>query len=517
MNGAECLLRTLVNGGVDICFTNPGTSEMQFVAAADRVPDMRCVLGLFEGVVSGAADGYARMSDRPAATLFHLGPGLANALANLHNAMRAQVPIVNIVGDHATWHRGFDAPLNSDVAAYAKPVSGWVRDVATAAEIPEAAYEAIGAALGPPRQIATLIVPADCSWDESAEPITDPVLFREFERVDETQVRAAADALRSGEKAALLLSGIALREKGLELAGSIAAATGAKLWCDTFHPRLQRGAGRVPIDRVPYFPECAQEALAGTRHLVVVGTRAPVGFFAYPGLRSELAPVDCAVHVLAGPDQHLVDALKRLAVAVGAEHAEPRRQALQRPPVPSGALNGEAIAQSLCALLPEQAIVVDESISDGLSLSLLTAGAAPHDWLLVPGGAIGGGMPLALGAALACPDRKVINMQADGSGMYTPQALWTQAREGAAVTTVIYSNRRYRILDIEHQRLVGPPGPRAAELFSLGRPDLDWVRLAAGMGVPAQRATSAEEFHRLLAAFMNEPGPNLIEAVTSEK
>lgn len=513
MNGAESLLRTLVNGGVNVCFTNPGTSEMQFVAAADRVQEMRCVLGLFEGVVTGAADGYARMADNPTATLLHLGPGLANGLANLHNAMRARVPIINIVGDHATYHRKLDAPLNSDVAAYAKPVSGWIRDVASADEIPEATYDAITAALGPPGQIATLIVPADCSWNEAEDPITDPVLVPEYEHVSRDAVEEAATALKSGAPAVLLLSGYALREKGLELAGRIAAHTGARLLCDTFNARLQRGAGRVPVERMPYFPERAIELLAGVKHMIIVGTKPPVGFFAYPGLPGAFTPADCKVHVLARPEQQIIDALKRLVAAVGAEKTEPVRQPAQRPVLVQGPLNGDAIALSLAALMPEHAIIADESISDGLTVIPRTAGAPPHDWLFITGGAIGQGMPMATGAAIACPDRKVINLQADGSAMYTLQALWTQARESLDVTTIIYANRRYRILEIEHERVgAGKPGPKAHDLFSLSRPDLDWVKLAEGMGVPARRVHSAEAFHRQLAAYLREPGPNLIEA-----
>ncbi|MBI1731744.1 MAG: acetolactate synthase large subunit [Gammaproteobacteria bacterium] len=513
MNGAESLLRTLVNGGVNVCFANPGTSEMQFVAAADRVPNMRCVLGLYEGVVTGAADGYARMANNPAATLLHLGPGLANGLANLHNAMRARVSIINIIGDQATWHRKNDPPLYSDIAAYARPVSGWVRDVSTAQEIPEAAYSAIAAALGPPGQIATLIVPADCAWSDADEPITDPVLVPDFERASEDAVQAAAAALKTGEPAVLLLSGYALREKGLELSGKVAAATGARLLCDTFNTRLQRGAGRVPVERLPYFPERVGEMLAGVRHMIIVGSRPPVGFFAYPGQSGELTPPGCAVHVLARPDQHIIDALKRLVSMVGAEKADPARQPAQRPTLIQGPLNGDTIALSLAALMPEQAIVADESISDGFSLLKRTAGAPPHDWLFITGGAIGQGMPLATGAAIASPDRKVINLQADGSAMYTLQALWTQARESLDVTTIIYANRRYRILEIEHERVgAGAPGPKAREMFSLDRPNLDWVRLAEGMGVPARRVHSAEAFHRQLAAYLREPGPNLIEA-----
>jgi acetolactate synthase-1/2/3 large subunit len=513
MNGAESMLRTLVNGGVDVCFTNPGTSEMQFVAAADRVPEMRCVLCLFEGVASGAADGWARMTGTPASTLLHLGVGLANALSNLHNAFRAHIPMVNIVGDHATWHRRHDAPLHSHIEAYARPVSGWIRNVESAAEMPEAAHDAIAAALGPPSCIATLIAPMDCSWGESEEPITDPVLFRGFPAVDEKVIRNAAAALRSGEPAALLMSGFALRARGLELASRIANATGTKVFFDTFNPRLERGAGRAAIERIPYFPEPAIEMLSGLKHLIVVGTRAPVAFFAYQGLPSELAPPDCRVHVLAEVDENIIDALKRLAAATDAERVAPTLQELSRPPLPTGELNSEAVARALAALMPEHSIISDEGVSAGLPLLPFTAGAPPHDWLFGTGGSIGQGLPVGVGAAVACPDRRVICLQADGSGMYTVQALWTQARESLNVTNVIYKNNAYRILAIEHERVgAGTPGPKAHDLFALDRPDIDWIQLANSMGVPAWRATTAEDFSRVLERSLREPGPSLIEA-----
>jgi acetolactate synthase-1/2/3 large subunit len=513
MNGAESLVRTLVNGGVDTCFTNPGTSEMQFVAAADRVPEMRCVLCLFEGVASGAADGYARMTDTPASTLLHLGVGLANALSNFHNAFRAWVPIVNIVGDHATWHRKHDAPLYSHIEAYARPVSGWVRSVESAAEMPEAGHAAITAALGPPGQIATLITPADCTWDESEEPITDPVLFRGFPSVDEKVIQRAAEALRSGQPTAFLMSGFALRAKGLELASRIANKTRARVICDTFNPRLERGAGRAPIERLPYFAEQAIESLVGLKHLIVVGTKAPVGFFAYPGLPSELAPPDCRIHVLARVEENIIDALKRLASAVDAEKTAPTLQELRRPALPSGELNPESVAKSLAALMPEHSIISDEGVSAGLPLLPFTAGAPPHDWLFGTGGSIGQGLPVGTGAAVACPDRRVICLQADGSGMYTVQALWTQARESLNVTNVIYKNNAYRILAIEHERVGGgKPGPKATDLFALDNPDIDWIRLSESMGIPARRARTAEEFSAALQWSLGEQGPTLIEA-----
>ena len=514
MNGAESLLRTLVNSGVDTCFTNPGTSEMQFVAAADKEPRMRCVLGLFEGVVSGAADGYARMAGKPAATLLHLGPGLANALANFHNAMRANTPIVNIVGDHATYHKKFDAPLASDVAAYAGPVSGWIKEIVDPGDVPELTQAAISASLQPPGQIATLIVPADTAWSQSVEAATKEVQRSAPSKVDDAVVKSAAQVLASGEPTVILLRGDALLANGLAFASQISNKVGARVFCDTFNARVERGAGRAMIERLPYFPELIVDTLSGTKHLIVVGSKPPVGFFAYPDKPSWLTPDDCEVHILATPEQDGVDALARLADETGANQCEPTFITTQKYDLPVGDLTLEAVSIAIAALLPENAIVAEEAITSGFALQPMTSAAAPHDWLSVPGGSIGGGLPMATGAALACPERKVLCLQADGSGMYTLQALWTQAREGLNVTTVIFANREYKILNIEFERVgAGAPGQIARDMFALDRPELNWVKLAEGMGVTARRVTSLEDFTKTLSAFIAEPGPNLIELV----
>jgi acetolactate synthase-1/2/3 large subunit len=512
MNGAEALVRTLVQAGVEVCFANPGTSEMHFVAALDRVPGMRPVLGLFEGVVSGAADGYARMAGKPAATLLHLGPGLGNALANLHNAKKARSPVVNLVGDHATHHQRYDAPLSSDVTAIAGAVSGWVRTAASARTLPRDGAAAVEAAMGPPGQVATLIVPADVAWNEAAGPVAPPPPPKR-ETVAPEAVAGCAAALRSGQPAAILMSGPVLRARGLAVAQRVAAATGARLFCDTFNTRLERGAGRATIHPLPYFAEAALEALRGIRHLILVGTQPPVAFFAYPGKPSRLAPDECATHLLADPAHDADAALEALADELGADVETPVQER-SAPEAPSGPLHPGAIGASLAALLPEGAIVSDEAITAAAALFPTTRGAAPHDWLFLTGGAIGQGMPLATGAAMACPERKVVCLEGDGSAMYTLQALWTQAREGLDVTTVILANRSYAILRVELQRLgVAEPGPRAGSLLDIASPALDLVRLAEGMGVPATRTTRAEEFHARFAAAMAEPGPQLIEAV----
>ena len=514
MNGAESLLRTLVNNNITTCFTNPGTSEMQFVAAADRVDGMHCVLCLFEGVVSGAADGYSRMSDNPPATLLHLGPGLGNALANFHNAMRAGAPIVNIVGDHAISHKQYDAPLASDVAAYAKPVSAWIKESETAAQIEADTLEAITAAQQPPGQVATLIIPADCSWNQASVVSSQKAVKPTRPKVSDEVVKNVAKALRRQEPAALLLGNHALLEEGGKLAGVISNHTKARVFSDTFTARITRGAGRANIERLPYFPEAIIETLTGLKHLVIAGTKPPVSFFAYPDLPSYLVPADCQVHYLAGAGDDVIDALARVVDELGAGGVSPTLLPLKKPPLPGGDLTPDTIGVSVAALLPENAIVAEEAISSGGNLIPATATAEPHDWLFTTGGAIGQGLPNATGAALACPERKVLCLQADGSGMYTLQALWTQARESLNVTTVVLANRKYRILEIEYQRVgAGSPGARARAMMDIDNPEINWVQLAAGMGVKACRVTTLDQFNKQLAQYIAEPGPNLIEAI----
>jgi acetolactate synthase-1/2/3 large subunit len=511
VNGAQALIRTLVAGGVDTCFTNPGTSEMHFVAALDAVPQMRGVLALFEGVASGAADGYGRMAGKPAATLLHLGPGLGNALANLHNARRARTPIVNIVGDHATYHRHYDAPLNSDIETVARNVSTFVRASTKTDEVGGDAADAIAAALGPPGQVATLILPADVSWGEGgipAPPPPAPIL----PTGDGGTVDRVAAALRSGQPAALLVGGTACRRPALTAAARVVAGIGAKLLCETFPARLERGAGIPPVERIAYLAELASLQLAGLQHLVLVDAKAPVSFFAYPGRPSDLVPEGCQVHVLARPGDDAAGALAALADTLGAPRAT--FQSPGRPERPTGALTAESVCAALGALLPEGAIVSDEGNTAGLYASGLSAGAPPHDWLCLAGGAIGQGLPVAVGAAVACPDRPVIAFEADGSSLYTLQAWWTMAREGLDVTTVLLNNRSYAVLNMELGRVgAGDPGPKAKSMLDLSHPDLDFVALAAGMGVPATRATTADELLDQLARALAEPGPHVVESI----
>jgi acetolactate synthase I/II/III large subunit len=513
LNGAQTLLQTLVDSGVDVCFTNPGTSEMHFLAALDQTDGMRAILGLFEGVVTGAADGYARMAGKPACTLLHLGPGLANGLANLHNARRAHTPIVNVVGEHATYHRALDAPLTSNIEGFAEPVSGWIQVSESAQQVAMDGARAVQAAMSAGGQIATLILPADTAWNEAtgaAAPLPVPAPGK----VSSEQIESVAKVLTSGDPCLFLCNGQGVSERGLYLLGQIAAKTGAQLMGDTFIGRIERGVGRVDLPRLPYFSEQAQETLKPFRHIVLVDTKAPVSFFAYPGKASELTPAHAEAHQLTVPGDDTLTALAQLAQAVGAEKITPDLVTLSRPPLPTGALTPESVAQSVAALMPEQAIVVNEAATAGFAIPALTAGAPAHSWLDLTGGAIGMGLPAATGAAVACPDRPVLGLQADGSGMYTVQALWTQARENLNVTTVLFSNRKYAILQVEFMRVGAVnPGRKAMDMMELTRPDLDWVALAQGMGVEAVRADTAEAFNAALAAALANPGPNLIEAV----
>src|ERR671912_56325 len=479
MNGAESLVETLASAGVEVCFANPGTSEMNFVAALDRVGDMRCVLGLFEGVVTGAADGYARMANRPASTLLHLGPGLANGLANVHNARRANTPMVNIVGDHATYHKEYDAPLTSDVEGAARPFSDWVRTSADSRSVARDGADAVAAAMAPPGRVATLILPADASWNEADGPAPLPPVGGRAPVAPEA-ISLAARALRSGEGAVLFMGGHALREVGLMLAGRIAAKTGARLLAQTLNARVERGAGRVAVDLLPYPVDAALATLADTRHLVLVGSEAPVAFFAYPDMPSALSPPQCEIHTLAASEEDVVGALEELAEELGAPQNVPVQAREKRPPPSGEEITPEAAAAAVGTLLPEGAIVVDEA--------------------------------LAAGAAVACPDRKVVCLQADGSAMYTVQALWTQAREGLDVTTVLLNNRSYAILKQELASVgADEPGRRALDMMELDRPVLDWTGLARGMGVEAGRARTMEELQRQLNTGLRSEGPYLID------
>ena len=513
MNGSQALVRTLVGCGVDVCFMNPGTSEMHFVSALDSVPAMRGVLALFEGVATGAADGYARIAGRPAAVLLHLGPGLDNGLANLHNARRARSPVLAIVGAHATGHVRYDAPLQSDIETLARTVSGWVRTCGTTRDLGQDAVRAVAAASR--GQIATLVLPADVSWGEDGTPAPPRPAARP-EDVSDDQVRAAADILSGspgGDGVLLLLGGKALTERGLTAASRISAATGARLLAETFPARMERGAGLPAVDRLAYLAEQAEAQLTGLRRLILAGARSPVAFFAYPGRRSDLVPDGCLVSVLADAGQDVEAALDLLADRVAAGTLPVPAPAV-RPAAEPGPLTAISLANTIAASLPGRAIVSDEANTSGFALPQALAGAPRHSLLTLTGGSIGQGLPVATGAAIAAPDRPVVSLEADGSALYTIQALWTQAREQLDVTTVLINNAAYAILRMELARTAaGQAGPRAARMLDLSGPTPDFTAISTGLGVPATRVTTAEELDQALRRAYAEPGPHLIEAM----
>ena len=513
LNGAQALIRTLIDAGVETCFANPGTSEIHFVAAVDSMPEMRMVLTLFEGVATGAADGYARMAGTPAATLLHLGPGVGYGLPNLHNARRAKSPVVNVVGAHATYHARHDPPLQSDIETIARNVSTWVRTSRNSQEVARDAVEAIAAATGPPGQVATLIVPADISWEEGVvpaplpQPVAPPAVSAEV-------IEAVASALRGSRRTGILLGGRALRERGLIAAARIAAATGTKLFAERSTPRLERGAGLPAVERLAYWPEHASAQLDGLESLILADAQSPVAWFAYPGETSSLAPASCKVLELSPPTSDVLRSLEELVEALDAAGAKPRLQPGLVPPRPEGPLTAEKVCQAIGAILPEGAIISDEAITSAAALPASTAGSPRHDWLTLTGGAIGQGLPVAVGAATACPDRPVIALEADGSALYTIQSLWTMAREQLDVTVVIFNNGGYKILDAELERLGSQNvGPKAKELVNLVDPDLDFVKLGSGLGIDSRRVDDAELLTRTLEEALADPGPHLIEAV----
>ncbi len=511
MNGAQSLVSTLVSNGVDVCFANPGTSEMHFLNALEN-PRMRSVLCLFEGVATGSADGWYRMREKPACTLLHLGPGLANGLANIHNAKRAGSGMVNIVGEHATHHLKYDPPLTSDIEGLARPLSHWVHRTETPQTLANDATMAIRIANSRPGRIATLILPGETSWGDAGQPHVLSAPAVQAAAPLQGRVEHVAKVLRSGEPVLIVLAGFATRGRALGLAGKVAAKAGCRTGTQFFTARIERGAGRVPLERIPYAVGQATEFLRGFRHIVTVETTEPIAFFSYPDKPSLLKPADCMVHQLVEAGEDSAAALEMLLDALGGPDVAPRLQERFASDVPQGALNPRSIAQAIAAALPENAILVDESLTTGRETAGLTAGAAPHDVIQNMGGSIGYGTPVATGAALACPDRPVVCMVGDGSAMYTIQSLWTQARESLNVTTIVFANRSYQILKAEYAGMgFSAPGPQALAMIDIDKPAIDWRAMGSSMGVPSVSVTTAEDLHRQIVAAAREPGPKLIE------
>jgi acetolactate synthase-1/2/3 large subunit len=515
MNGAEIILKTAQEAGVEICFANAGTTELPLVAAFDTIGGIRPVLGLFEGVCTGAADGYGRMKQKPAMTLLHLGPGFANGIANLHNARRAHTPIFNVIGEHASWHLAADPPLNMDIASAAKTVSGWLRTSQGVESLPQDTSEALVASLY--GQISTLIVPADYQWSEY-EGGNTPLPQFSFDAPDSRDIEAAAQLIKKSTKPALLLGCNALRKPCLEAAAKIKAATGCDLLMVNFPAYQDGGVGTPILKRVPYFPEQANDLLSQYDTFILAGAEEPVVFFGYKGGKSRYLTENQKSLRIDTDKQDTAVVLQALAQAVGFSAGKhdvgPLLTKYELPQPPSGGLNSKKMCAVIAALQPENCILVEEGVTSGAPYYSFAPNLKPYSHLALTGGAIGQGMPCALGAALACPDRQVINIEADGSAMYTFQALWSQAHEKANVTTIICSNRKYFTIEFECRRAgCATPGPGSRALIDMTNPPIDWVSLSRGMNVPAVSVDTAEELAKELQTALNEPGPHLIEAV----
>ncbi|MCZ4299278.1 acetolactate synthase large subunit [Henriciella marina] len=511
LTGADALVSTLAENGLDACFANPGTSEMHLVTALDRETRIKSVLCLFEGVATGAADGYARIAGKPAMTLLHLGAGYLNGGANIHNAKRAHTPMINVIGDHAVDHRKYDAPLNSDIMGLAGPNSVWIKSADNVKATGKLAAEAFAASFGPVSGPVSLILPADSAWEEGGET-GGKAQLPQMRQTSAELIAKAKEAIGEAKAPVILINGTALTEQGLAAAARLKAA-GVRVITDTFYWKMRRGAGVFAPDRMQYFAEGAMSDLEGADLMLVAGTSLPAAFFAYPGKPSLLVPGGCETLDLGGADTDSAKTLLALADAMGAaDIADP--MPLRKPDAPKGELNAAAVGASVARHMPENAIVSDDGVSNSLPVFLSTMTAEPHDWMMLTGGAIGQGLPLALGAAVAAPDRKVIALTGDGAGMYTNQALWSMVREGADVTTIVFVNHTYRILNIElHRTGAGNPGPTAKDMLAIGEPDIDWVSLAESMGVEATAVTTAEDFDEAFEKAMKSSGPKLIAAI----
>ena len=514
MNAADALLKTLIKNGLEVVFANPGTSEMHLVAAIDHHPEVRPILGLFEGVVSGAADGYSRISGKAAANLLHLGPGLGNAIPNIHNAKKARTPMLNIVGDHATYHLKYNAPLTSDLDGLSNASSDWVGRSKTPDDLSLIGAEAWKQAHRFPGQISTLIVPADCAWGETKTegPKVD---FEGPQKVDERKIELAFTALKSKTKSLLFLGGEFLDEESLTLAGKIATAVGCRLATDTLTKKHRRGAGLTKVQNIPYFSEMAEEYLAGVENIIFIGSRPPVSFFAYPGKKSFLSPDEANLIEVATPEQDGKYALKALNDLCEGKKIDSSflPSGLIDTPI-GGELNVKNLGPLMASLLPEDTIISNESGTSGFIFASYVWDAKPCDWLSITGGSIGQGIPVATGAAVAAPDRPVVCLQGDGGAMYTIQALWTQAREGLNVTNIIFSNKSYAILQVELERVGAlETGDRANSMLSMDNPEIDWVSLSKSLGVPAKRTVTVEEFRKAFSDGLVSEGPSLIEII----
>ncbi len=513
MNGAESLTKALAKEGVKVCFANPGTSEMHLVNALDSEAGIRSILCLFEGVCTGAADGYGRMTGKPAATLLHLGPGLANGISNLHNARKASTPIINLVGDHADYHRKHDSPLNSNITALASSVSSWMKSDSTSMSLSSDVIEALNSAINPkPRpdgQISTLIIPANAAWEKGTDPVRRPEL-QERGQISKTKIDETARQIDS--ECLILLGSDGLSVAARQAAGRISKKTKCRVAMSMFSEKIEHGFGLPVSERLPYFPEHVMAFLKGVKKIVLAGASKPVSFFAYPSLPSVPIPEEVEILNLSRSNEDTTSALESIVNILGLNEGAFSAYRSQKVELSSPNLSSKTIGEVIASTLPEGAIICGDS-GGGFDAFEPSQNAPPHTWLNLTGGSIGQGAPVSVGAAVACPEKQVLSLLGDGAAMYTLQALWTQAREGLNVTTIIYKNEKYRILEIEYWRLgVNEIGEKAGDLFSLGEPSIDFCALAKGMGVESVSVHTPESFRAALEVAFSRTGPYLIEA-----
>lgn len=509
MNGSECLVGTLINHGVDLLFTNPGTSEVGLLAEIGTSEQIRAVPVLFEGIAAGAADGYFRMTGCPAATMLHVGPGLANAWSALHNAAKARSGVVNIVGQLSEAHLEYESPLKSDLLALATSVSDVVRYPLSSARVGIDAHAAADAAKR--GKVATLVMANDVGWSDGAELATPP-------GAQNTDAHGALDpaamtALKQGPRTLFLLGGLALDVGAQRDAAAIASATGCSVMIEWANARCERGGDLPSWARIPYPVDEAVRTLAAYDTIVLCGAAEPIAFFNYRNSPSRLAAPSARVIDLhaEGADVRLALGAARRALASDPArpcHPPASRYTYGAPKSP------DPVSAAIAAALPEDAIIVNEAITSASDLFAASAAAPRHTWLDNLGGSIGFALPAAIGAAIGAPGRRVIALCGDGSTMYSLQGLWTMARENLDITVLVFANRAYKILINELvQASDAHLNDRTFSLLQLDNPAIGWAKLSGSLGVDATRVHSFDQLKAALTLALDTQGPRLIEVV----
>lgn len=511
--GADIMFDALYQGGARICFANPGTTELTMVSALARQTGIRSVLSLFEGVCTGAADGYFRVSGQVPLTLLHLGPGFANGIANLHNARRAGSRIINLIGDHASWHLSYDAPLTSDIESLASPVSREVIRMRSPAGITADVQSSFEATCRKEGGSATLIIPTDVI-DATVKPGSAQLRASTWQgaNVADQIISDAAQKARNADEIIVLIGGNALDEAGIKAGAALAEKLGGRLLMEPYPAIVTLGGDLPQVERQAYFPDDVI-AQMGDATVILAGSRMPISYFGYEGWPSQLVAEERLVR-LAGPEHDAVDALQRLAEILGAEAVSSPEHKTANSVADGGAsLTPASVIEELIEQLPDGSIISLEGSTLGGPWLRSAHRARRHRVMTNTGGAIGQGLPCAVGAALAAPDVRVVSLQSDGSAQYTFQSLWTMAREKLNVTVIIAANHRYAILQTELARADAPLDDAViADLTLLDRPRIDWVALATGYGVEAVRATTNDELAAALRYGLSLDGPLLIQA-----